>query len=116
MKNLTVIEKLKILLFIKVTMGSIITIFFDIIIGIIILIAGVITLLWIIKTKGKTDFEKEKSLAHLHIIVGLLMFFGVLIMLLRELNIDIKVIIKTLIGCLLILKGTYEISKLKKYF
>jgi len=116
MKNLSVINKLKILLFVKVVVGSIITIFFDIIIGVIILIAGAITLFWIVGLINKTDHEINKSIPYLHIILGLLMFLGVIIITVTSVSYrDIKVIVKTIIGCLFMLKGIYELN-LKSHY
>jgi uncharacterized membrane protein HdeD (DUF308 family) len=115
MKKLKISEKLKIIFLLKMIIGSITTIFLSKIIGIILLIAGIITLIYIIKTKNKSDYEKQKSIAHLHIIIGVLMLFGAIIILLSSSpHTNMKVIIKTTIGIILILKGIYEIYKIKK--
>ena len=114
MKPLTLRGRLKLLLFMKALVGSITTVFLDPIVGIIILISGAITLVWIEKLTHATDREKEKSVAHLHMIIGLLMFLGVLVIVVTgESHKDGRVLIKTTIGCLLILKGTYELYKIK---
>ncbi len=115
MKKIETIKKLKILFFIKLFFGTITIVFFDMILGIIILIAGVITMFWIIMVKNKIEHEKEKLLAYLHIIIGILMFLGVIvIMLTSNTNEFFKIITKILIGSILIFKGIYEAYIAKK--
>ncbi|MCH8519378.1 MAG: DUF308 domain-containing protein [Nanoarchaeota archaeon] len=112
MKSLSIITKLKILFTIKLLVGTIMIIFLDIILGILILIAGVITIIYLIKIKTE-KFSKQKQLvAQLHIIIGILMLIGAVVFftLYQSIN-DIRVIIKTIIGFILLIKGGYEMYK-----
>ena len=110
--SLTLIQKLLLIFFLKLIVGSSIFLFIDKIFGSIILLAAIFTLIWIFKLKYSPKSLHSKLTAQLHLIIGCLMIIGaVSIIYSSETFLDIRVGIKSTIAGILLYKGGREFFK-----
>lgn len=95
--------KLKFLFGLKIVVGTTL-LFVDLLLGSLILFAALITLIWLLKSSLKFYY--------LHLAISLVMFLGAfLLYFFAQNNAGIKVVMKSIIGSLLLLKFLFELYK-----
>ena len=110
--SLTLIQKLLLIFFLKLIVGSSIFLFIDKIFGSIILLAAIFTFIWIFKIKYSSLTLHSKLVAQLHLIIGCLMIIGAVSMIYSSGTLlDIRVGIKSSIASILLFKGGKEFLK-----
>ncbi len=112
------LRRLIILVITKFVVGTLLFFLRDKTLGLAILLAAVIGLIWLLsvnhRIKKNYSINTKKSLAFFHITIGTFIFsFGILVFTLKGVTRIQVVSLKLLVGLLLVLRGVYHLNKKK---